>query len=65
MDDVRTRCRARGADGFAFVLQNDRRFALGEGGMSLGYGGIANSLAVEFDTYYNPEPAFLWGRRFL
>jgi len=55
MDDVNTNCRARGADGFAFVIQEDGVQALGEAGESLGYGGITNSLAVEFDTYYNPE----------
>ncbi len=55
MDDVHTRCRSRGADGFAFVIQNEDELALGRGGMSLGYGGIANGLAVEFDTYFNYE----------
>ena len=38
----------------AFVIQEDRVDALGGGGQDLGYGGINNSLAVEFDTYYNP-----------
>ena len=55
MDDAFTKCRSRGADGFAFVLQNDARQALGGAGAELGYGGITNSLAVEFDTYFNPE----------
>jgi hypothetical protein len=44
-----------GADGFAFVLQGGDGFALGEGGGGLGYGGVANSLAIEFDTYCNYE----------
>jgi len=55
MDDVYTNCRSRGADGFAFVIQNDSEKALGGSGSDLGYGGIINSFAVEFDTYYNPE----------
>ncbi|GMH88168.1 hypothetical protein TL16_g11079 [Triparma laevis f. inornata] len=55
MDDVYTKCRSRGADGFAFVIQNDSEQALGGSGSDLGYGGIINSFAVEFDTYYNPE----------
>ena len=53
------------ADGFAFVIQNQSQTALGGGGGAIGYGGptlsdgIENSVAVEFDTYYNyefPEP---------
>lgn len=44
-----------GADGFAFVIQNDPRGAstLGAGAGGLGYMYIWNSLAVEFDTYKN------------
>jgi lysophospholipase L1-like esterase len=50
----------RGADGFAFVIHNaDLPFpglALGGGRNGLGYSGILNSLAVEFDTLQNlPE----------
>jgi hypothetical protein len=41
-----------GADGFAFVINNSG-FALGGNGGGLGYHGIPNSLAVEFDTYDN------------
>jgi len=44
--------RSRGGDGFAFVVQNQAPTALGEQGMQLGYGGIQNSLAIEFDTWY-------------
>ena len=40
---------------FAFVVQNDEPYAIGGDGKHLGYGGIQNSLAVEFDTYYNFE----------
>jgi CSLREA domain-containing protein len=42
-----------GADGFAFVIQNHASEALGESGGGLGYQGIPNSLAVEFDTWTN------------
>ncbi|KAI8089784.1 uncharacterized protein BX664DRAFT_333873 [Halteromyces radiatus] len=40
-----------GADGMAFVIQANDQAQLGEGGCELGYGGIKNSLAIEFDTY--------------
>lgn len=46
-----------GADGMAFVIQNDPlgRCACGTLGGSLGAGGITNSLIVEIDTYLNTE----------
>jgi Tol biopolymer transport system component len=44
-----------GGDGFAFVVQNSGVHALGGGGGDLGYGGMPNSLAVEFDTWPNNE----------
>jgi hypothetical protein len=47
-----------GADGFAFVVQNASGLALGDGGDGIGYSGIANSLAVEFDTLQNPPEEF-------
>lgn len=53
LDDVNTYCRSRGADGFAFVIQNVSPLALGLAGSGLGYDGIFNSLAVEMDTYHN------------
>jgi hypothetical protein len=56
------------ADGFAFVIQaaSNRTSTRGVGGGYLGYGGIANSLAIEFDTYENtefddPSPASVGG----
>jgi hypothetical protein len=48
-----------GADGFAFVIQNspsNPTQALGGAGGSLGYGGIRNSVAVEFDTWDSDSP---------
>lgn len=53
MDDTYTNCRSRGGDGFAFVVQNDQAIGIGSGGMELGYGGLRNALAVEFDTWFN------------
>ena len=45
-----------GGDGFAFVLHdNGFSHALGVGASSMGYGGIDNSIAFEFDTWYNSE----------
>jgi len=48
------------ADGIAFVIQNSGAGlqAIGGGGGGIGYQGISNSLAIEFDTYanaYDPE----------
>ncbi|HTG45229.1 MAG TPA: Ig-like domain-containing protein, partial [Verrucomicrobiae bacterium] len=48
-----------GADGLAFVIQNNSVPMLGSAGIGIGYGSIPNSLAVEFDTYQNsqaPDP---------
>ncbi|MGV3632377.1 MAG: lectin-like domain-containing protein [Bacteroidota bacterium] len=46
-----------GADGMAFVMQNDPqgRCKCGTAGGSLGAGGILNSVIVEIDTYLNYE----------
>ena len=41
-----------GGDGFAFVIQNDSVNAIGNSGFYMGYE-IGNSLAIEFDTFYN------------
>jgi len=40
-----------GESGFAFVIQSDGPYALGEGGPGLGYSGLKSGLAVEFDTH--------------
>lgn len=42
--------RSRGGSGFAFVLQAAGASAVGRAGSGLGYDGIPNSLAIEFDT---------------
>jgi hypothetical protein len=44
---------AAGADGLAFVIQRAGAAQIGSFGSGLGYGGIGNSLAVEFDTFRN------------
>jgi hypothetical protein len=52
---IAERCMPNGGDGLAFVVQYDTVSALGTASSSLGYGGIVNSLAVEFDTWFNVE----------
>lgn len=42
-----------GADGLAFLVQNFIPFAIGNYGGGIGYDGIPNSLAIEFDTFSN------------
>ena len=44
-----------GSDGFVFVIQNTAPTFLAGGGGTLGYYGLANSVAVEFDTFQNSE----------
>lgn len=48
-------CTTAGGDGFAFVVHGDAAgsAALGGGGGGLGYAGLHNALAVEFDAWYN------------
>jgi CHRD domain-containing protein/lectin family protein len=58
----------RGAEGFAFVLHNADgqpfpHILIGEGRHGLGYQGIPNSLAVEFDTVQTPSADFGAGTR--
>ena len=50
-------CAVHGGDGFAFVLHSnqDGARALGGDGQELGYGGISNALAVEFDMWTNVD----------
>ena len=55
MDGVFKNCRSRGGDGFAFVIQADHLGAIGSPGLGMGYDGINNSIAIEFDTYFNYE----------
>lgn len=44
---------AAGADGLTFTLQRVASTQLGQLGAGIGYGGINNSIAVEFDTFEN------------
>src|SRR5207342_2906592 len=44
-----------GSDGFVFLIQNTAPTYLAGGGGTLGYDGLRNSLAVEFDTFQNGE----------
>jgi hypothetical protein len=44
-----------GADGIAFVIQNNSDASLGINGGGMGYDDIPNSLAVEFDTSKTPK----------
>ncbi|PKL84745.1 MAG: hypothetical protein CVV22_11190 [Ignavibacteriae bacterium HGW-Ignavibacteriae-1] len=43
-----------GADGLAFVIQNEFNPALGEKGGDIGYTGFKNSMAIEIDLFRNP-----------
>ena len=41
------------ADGFTFTIQRDGPTVVGASGGALGYGGIANSVAIKFDLHNN------------
>ncbi|MFK7756604.1 MAG: gliding motility-associated C-terminal domain-containing protein [Flavobacteriales bacterium] len=44
---------ANGADGFAFVMRAPQSIEIGQTGGGLGFEGIDNSVAIEFDTWDN------------
>mmetsp|Transcript_16123 Transcript_16123/g.25137 ORF Transcript_16123/g.25137 Transcript_16123/m.25137 type:complete len:367 (-) Transcript_16123:26-1126(-) len=50
-------CTVHGGDGFAFVIHADPSdvLSIGGKGKQLGYGGLKNSIAVEFDTWTNTQ----------
>ena len=52
-----------GADGLAFVLHNspEGAAAIGAVGSGMGYAGIQDGLAIEFDTWANPIGAIISG----
>ncbi len=50
-----------GGDGFAFVIRNQASNAVGYAGGGQGYSGIANALAIEFDTWDNSQDFATWG----
>jgi lectin family protein len=45
----------RQAVGRTVVIQNDNAAVVGAGGDGIGYAGLPNSLAVEFDTWKNAD----------
>ena len=47
-------CSSSPADGFAIVFAGESP-RIGEGGKSLGYGGVGKSIAIEYDTWKNSE----------
>lgn len=42
--------RSRGGDGFAFVIQHQHQLAMGNYGSGIGFDGILQAMAIEFDT---------------
>jgi hypothetical protein len=52
-----------GADGLAFVIQNNPTPELGYPGCNLGYGGIKNLFVIKFNNYHFPDHAYgnVWG----
>jgi len=54
VDQQEGMCSRRGAGGLALVVQASGAGALGAGGAGLGYGGVQNGVAVEFDTWFDP-----------
>ncbi|GMF25047.1 unnamed protein product [Phytophthora lilii] len=52
-------CAVHGGDGLAFVIHShqNRTATIGEQGSRMGFAGLQNSLAIEFDTWFNDETA--------
>ena len=48
---------ADGADGMALVFKQNSTPAIGNTGAYVGYGGIDQSLIIEFDTFQNQHPS--------
>ena len=47
-----------GADGLAFVIQNNPTPRLGYPGCNIGYGGISNLFVIKFSNYHFPDHAY-------
>lgn len=48
-------CHEHGADGMAFVIRGSTSPKQGRNGRDIGYAGINNSIAIEFDTWWNQD----------
>ena len=57
MDHAPDACSRRGGDGFALLLQTEGPAALGGAGAGLGYAGLGNGVALEFDTWADADVA--------
>ena len=57
VDHAPDSCSRRGGDGFALVLHTEGPAALGGAGAGLGYAGLANGIALEFDTWADADVA--------
>ena len=55
VDHAPDACARRGGDGFALVLHTAGPAALGGSGAGLGYAGLPNGIALEFDTWADAD----------
>jgi len=55
VDHAPDSCARRGGDGFALVLHTAGAAALGGAGAGLGYAGLPNGVALEFDTWADAD----------
>ena len=57
VDHAPDACSRRGGDGLALLLHTAGPAALGGAGAGLGYAGLANGIALEFDTWADADVA--------